>query len=334
MWRKIQKSLATVVPSLLLGLFLIVLVCYLNRWDSMTAVTLIPIWAWALFGMIACILSWVAFRGIPAVIVFSIWLLTGIGFSEESHGLFHELVQFLDPKAPLPEETSLRVIHVHANGSEDALRNAIDLEPDLLFVQMPPPDEFDTDLSNEAFEVDSATFIADELAILGRGELLATLEEEHGQAIHARIRIQDELILDLTCLRLEPSFPSPYLWRPSVWKDLTKRRIANRRLLRQSLGENQIVRPSTGRIVAGGFNTPARDDVFRPLDSNARTDAFAASGSGWGNTYPASSPALRSDQIWSSPNLIPYRTTPRRIPDSNHRLVIADFEIPQREEAN
>lgn len=332
MWRKIQKSLATVVPSLLLAVFVIVMVCYLNRWDSMTAVTLIPIWAWSIVGMLACILSWIAFRGIPAIIVFCIWLVTGIGFSEESHGLFKELIHSIDPKPAPPEEYSYRVVHVNAVESPDALRRAIDLKPDLLLVRSTPEESEVATLADEAFGVESAYFVADGLAILGRGELIATLREEHGRAIHARIRIGNEFIIDVTSIDLEPSYPSPYLWKPKVWSELTKRRVANRRLLRQSLGENQIVRPSTARIIGGGFNTPPGDDVFRPLESNSLTDAFAATGSGWGNTYPASSPALRFDQIWSSPNLVPFKTTTRRIPESNHRLVIADFEIPMREE--
>ena len=51
MWRPLKKTLATLVPALLLILFIAVMICFLNRWDSMVAVTLIPVWAWAAFGM-------------------------------------------------------------------------------------------------------------------------------------------------------------------------------------------------------------------------------------------------------------------------------------------
>ncbi len=330
MWRKLQKSLATVVPSLILAVFVIVMVCYLNRWDSMTAVTLIPIWAWAAVGMLACILSWIAFRGLPAVIVFCLWLVTGIGFSEESHGLFRELAASIDPPAKPDEDSSLRVISLNAAGMAENLHKVMDLDPDIVLVQEAPEESVIAELANEAYGVEQAYFVAAGQAILGRGELMASIVDENEVAIHARLKIDDEFIIDLTSVDLTPSYPTPYLWNFSRWKELANRRIANRRLLRKSLGENQITRTSTARLVAGGFNTPTGDDVFRPLESNSLIDAFAASGNGWGNTFPASYPALRFDQIWSSPNLVAHETTTQRLAKSDHRIVIADFEIPVR----
>lgn len=328
MWRKIQKSLATVIPSLILVVFLIVLACYLNRWDSMTAITLIPIWAWSAVGMLACILSWIVFRGIPSVIVFSIWLVFGITLSEETHGLFRELVQSIDPKAAPPEDRQFRVVSLNAAGSVEALEKAFDLEPDLVIVQNSPRGKEVTALADEEFGSDVSYFVASGQAIIGRGELMATLTGEGGKAIHARLKLPDGFLIDITGIHLDPSHPSPYLWKPGEWKKLTERRIANRRLLRKSLGENRITRSSTGRIVAGGFNTPPGDDVFRPLQSNDLIDTFRRSGTGWGNTYPANYPALRYDQIWSSTNLPPVRATTHRNSLTDHRMVVTDLALP------
>lgn len=318
------------IPSILLAVFLVVMVCYLNRWDSMTAITLIPVWAWAAVGMLACIISWIAFRGLPSLIVFSIWLVTAIGFSEETHALIRELIHSIDPQSIPPEDSQLRVVNLNAAHSGDALRKAFDLNPDLIIVQDAPDEAIITELANEKFGVERAIFVGAGQAILGRGELMASIVEDDGRAIHARFKLQDEFVIDLTSVDLEPSYPSPFLWRPAVWKELTERRVANRRLLRKSLGENQITRASTGRLIGGGFNTPPGDDVFRPLEGNALIDAFSVSGTGWGNTFPANYPALRFDQIWSSPNLLPFKTTTRRIAGTSHRMVISDFELPNR----
>lgn len=330
MWRKIQKSLATVIPSLILVVSLIVLASYLNRWDSMTAVTLIPIWAWSAVGMLACILSWIIFRGIPSVIVFSIWLVFGIGFSEETHALVRELGQSIDPKAAPPENRQFRVVSVNTAGSAEALGRAFDLNPDLVIVQESPGGKEVTSLADEEFGPDVSYFVAARQAIIGRGELMATLTGEDGKAIHARLKLRDGFVIDITSVYLDPSHPSPYLWKISEWRKLTDRRIANRRLLRKSLGENRITRNTTGRIVAGGFNTPPGDDVFRPLQSNGLIDTFRTSGTGWGNTYPANYPALRYDQIWSSTNLAPVKATTQRNPVSDHRMVVTDFALPVR----
>ncbi|MDF1826472.1 MAG: hypothetical protein P1U68_17640 [Verrucomicrobiales bacterium] len=329
MWRKIQKTLATVIPALLMVVFLIVMVCYLNRWDSMTAITLIPVWAWAAVGMLSCILSWLAFRGMPAVIVFCTWLIVGIAFSEESHGIFRELVQAINRRSPPEEERQLRVINLNAGRNPEAVKRVLDLEPDIVFIQDSPEEKLITEMTNEAFGVERIIFVGSNQAILASGELLNSLSESNGTAIHARIRIPSGFIVDLTSLDLPPCFPSPYLWRPETWKDLTQRRIQNRRLLRNNLGENQITRASTGRIVSGGFNTPAGDDVFRPLESNGLSDAFKSSGTGWGNTYPANCAALRFDQIWASQNLEPYQTFTRLNSVSKHRIVVSDFILPE-----
>lgn len=331
MWRKIQKSLATVIPSLILAVFLIVMVCYLNRWDSMTAITIIPIWAWAGAGMAACIISWIAFRGLPSVIVFCIWLVAGIGFSEETHGLVRELIYSIDRKPAPAEDSQLRVVNLNAAHSSDALRKAFSYNPDIIIVQDAPEETIVADLANEEFGVERAFVVAAGQAIIGRGELMASMVEDNGRAIHARLKLEDEFIIDLTSVDFEPSLPSPYLWRAATWKELTERRISNRRLLRKSLGENQITRSSTARLISGAFNTPPGDDVFRPLESNDLIDTFSVSGTGWGNTFPSNYPALRFDQIWSSPNLVPYKTTTRRISDSSHRMVISEFELPERE---
>lgn len=332
MWRKIQKTLATVIPSLLMTVFLVVMACYLNRWDSMTAVTLIPVWAWAAVGMLACLLSWVAFRGIPAVVVFCIWLIAGIAFSEESHGIFRELVQAIN-KTSLPEETRrLRVVNLKANGNPDVVKKALELEPDIVLIQDSPAENLISEMTNEAFGVDRIIFVDSNQAILASGELMNSLSESNGTAIHARVRIPSGFIVDLTSVDLPPSFPSPYLWKAATWKRLTERRIQNRRLLRNNLGENQITRSSTGRIVSGGFNTPTGDDVFRPLESNGLSDAFKTSGTGWGNTFPAKYAALRFDQIWVSPNLEPDKTFTRLSADSDHRIVVSDLILPEMAE--
>ncbi|MEM7601475.1 MAG: hypothetical protein AAF357_08680 [Verrucomicrobiota bacterium] len=331
MWRKIQRCLATIIPSLILAVFLIVMVCFMNRWDSMTAVTLIPIWAWAAVGMLACIVSWLAFRGIPAVIVFCVWLVTGIGFSEESHALFRELIRSIDPVAPPDEDSRIRVINLNAAQSAEALQKAFDLDPDIVIIQDAPEETAIAELANEEFGIESAFFAEAGHAFIGRGELMAAFVEENERAVHARLKMDDELIIDLTGVDLEPSFPTPYLWKVKKWRELTNRRISNRRFLRKCLGENQITRASTGRLISGGFNTPPGDDVFRPFESNLLTDTFEVSGTGWGNTFPASYPAFRFDQIWSSPNLVPYKTTTQRIAESGHRMVIVDFETPVRE---
>ena len=51
MWRKTQKTLATLIPSILLLTYVTVAISLLNRWDTMVPITLVPVWVWAGLGM-------------------------------------------------------------------------------------------------------------------------------------------------------------------------------------------------------------------------------------------------------------------------------------------
>src|SRR5690606_13453022 len=87
MWRKTQKTLATFVPAMLLLVYLTVAICLLNRWDAMVPVTLIPVWAWAGFGMLLSLLCGIFCRGLPSLLMFCLCLATAVLFSEETIGL-------------------------------------------------------------------------------------------------------------------------------------------------------------------------------------------------------------------------------------------------------
>lgn len=327
MWRNVQKFLATFLPSLLLLLFVGVLVCRLNQWDSMVAVTLVPFWAWATFGMIASLLTWIICRGVPAVVIFSVWFLAGIVIPEESHGLFRELIHTIDPKNPPPDDEVLRVVNVNANGTVEALSAVLELEPDILIVQHPPgkPDLAET--VRALYGMDGMLLAGTNHAILARGEFIDTISDPNASSIHARLRIPNDFLIDITSLELAPLLPRFSLWNPETWETLSWTRMQNRRQLRTHFGENEITRPNTARLVSGGFQTPPGDDVFHPLVANEMTDAFSVSGEGWGNTYPANYSYIRLDQIWVSDNLRPLRTTTRINPHSDHRTVIADLQL-------
>jgi len=331
MWRHLKKTLSTLVPALLLILFIAVMICFLNRWDSMVAITLIPVWAWAAFGMILSAISWFLFRGPFALVVFSIWMASGLILSEEPRSLVREL--FIPATGSQNDEAAtLRVVNVNAMGNEENLRSISTFEPDIVIVQQAPEcsvlEKFAIDLfGNEYMVVTNWSN-----AFLARGEIVNTLGETDSATLHVRMLTPAGFLIDVTNIELEPYLPSHKLWQIEVWSRLAQTRVENRRQLRHYLGENQLTSGTIGRIVSGGFGTPPGDDVFRPLESASMVDAFADSGVGWGNTYPADYPLVRLDQVWASPNLKPIKTFTALNPGSTHRIVVADFEIVPPEE--
>ncbi|MBM3498184.1 MAG: hypothetical protein FJX74_05890 [Armatimonadetes bacterium] len=80
-------------------------------------------------------------------------------------------------------------------------------------------------------------------------------------------------------------------------------------------------------LIAGDFNTPPRGRLYGRLRERA-TDAFAASGRGWGWTFPKSHPLLRIDYLWLTGGLEALRC--RRVAGgpSDHCAVVADIAVP------
>lgn len=329
MWRKIQKFLGTFVPTLLLILYFVVAICYLNRWDGMVPVTLTPVWAWSAAGMLVSLITWILCRGVYPGVLFTLFLFTAVAFSEETRGIVRELIVTLRKAPPAePSPRLLRVVSVRCNGKESALRLAAESKPDILLIQEAPDKMILEAVADQLYGVERSVSHHHNAAVIARGETLAWMGDPKSSTLHVRIRRLDGFILDVTNLDLDGCAPHLQMWRPTAWNDLIRRRTETRRLVRQFLGENPINRAKVGRIVGGGFGTPPGDDVFRPLQTNGMVDTYAASGIGWGNTYPAEFPVLRLDQIWSSKNLLPVRSETIPNPDSRHRIVVSDVEIP------
>ncbi len=329
MLRKIQRTLGSTLPVLLLIAYAFIAVCHLNRWDSMAAVTLVPIWAWAGIGMVVSILFWVVSRGIFPIIVFCVCLVTGVAFSEETLTIFREFKLTLSGESSAPaKQKHYRIVNVNCAASESAFGEAVDTKPDLLIVQEAPGEEVLEAAAKTLFGDESSVTIHLNNAILARGELLGVLTDPESATMHIRLKPPDGIILDITNLDLTGSAPRLDMWHPSVWIELKEARTRNRRLVRSALGENEITRSDIGRIICGGFGTPPGDDVFRPLEANGLIDTFAAVGTGWGNTRPSDYPVLRLDQIWVSANLKPLKSETRLNPSAPSRIVVSEVRLP------
>jgi vancomycin resistance protein VanJ len=78
-------------------------------------------------------------------------------------------------------------------------------------------------------------------------------------------------------------------------------------------------------ILGGDFNTPVPDAVFKLL--HRFHDAHREAGRGWGNTAVNNLPIARPDQIWLK-GLHAISVRAIRTQNSDHRLVLADIQVP------
>ncbi len=332
MFRKIFKSIGILVPVLLLLFYFTVVVCFLNRWDSVVPFTLIPFWLWTAIGAALSLLSWILFRHQISIIIFIVWLVTGIAFSYETRGMFREMAFALSPEKPSSladrEPDVFRIISVHCrDGDADAALETVPYDPDIIFLQRSPLLSELTEIGTKIYGVDAAIIRTHTNAIIARGEFLTTQTSEDKKAQHARLRLTKGQIIDLTNIELPRSLPTFKLWDTARWEPLILNRVENRKRMRKYLEGYNTSLELPPRIVGGDFGTSPGDNIFRPLKRSAFSDGYNTVGSDWGNTYPASTPFFRHTQFWLSNGIQPVRVRTVRSKHSDQKIVICDFKI-------
>ena len=340
MWRNFNKLLSLLIPSLILAGFFALLICFINRWDSATWITVIPIWIWAGIGAVLSLISWLVFRSAVSIIILCLWLVAGIALPEETRALLRDFKHDVTAESNDEDQEkfprSIRIVTINCHdGNIAAAREAIQLKPDIVLLQESPIRPEVNLLADEIFGGDENGFAVAHArgknAILCRGEILHQSFDKSSPCVHARIRLQPRAgVIDLSNVHLKNCLPSSRLWRKSERTDLTHARIFNRRLLRSFFAEYDKDGKQPPRVVAGEFATPPGDDIFRPLRDAGLQDAYSASGKGWGNTFTTGVPYLRPNQIWMSPGLILLETKTIVSEHSDHRIVILRFSDSEK----
>ena len=82
-------------------------------------------------------------------------------------------------------------------------------------------------------------------------------------------------------------------------------------------------------ILCGDFNTPPRGVEYARL-AERFTDAFAATGNGFGWSYSAKHPLLRIDYIWCNEKVRPIKAKILDWPHSDHKPLLADLALTAR----
>lgn len=336
MIRKALRILGNFIPVLLLLAYAVIVVCFLNRWDSVVPFTLIPFWIWMLAGALISLVFWLMFRIKNIMIVFFVWVISGVAFSYETRGMGREMAYALSSKkaATLSDRDSdvIRILSVNCDdGNIDAARVAIPYNPDIVFFQKAPLLSELTELATKIYGVDAAVLRSQTSAIIARGEFLNSVSSTEQQANHVRLRLPSEQLIDLTNLELPRSLPTFRLWDTRAWQPLIEKRKENRKRIRNALVNYNPTAELPPRIIGGDFGTQPGDDIFRPLERAGLTDSYFSAGSDWGNTYLAKTPFFRHTQFWISGEIEPVRVRSIRTKHSRQKMVLLDFRIKPTE---
>jgi hypothetical protein len=334
MLRTLRQILSITIPATLLLMNLGVVLCFWNRWDEWVAVTLVPIWAWAAFGVVVSGIVWPACKSRFALFTFALWLATGIALSDETAGLLREFraavtrgTPSLSLTANAPGPDRLRVATVNcADGMIEATETLEKTKPDLVLLQEAPESPLLAALADRLYGADAGVVRTARCAIIGRGRLSITHDDAAtGSLVATFERAGGGETIDVINLHLPSALPRTDLWRPDSWAELTERRRANRRLLRSLVEALPQRAGGRSQIAGGSFGTPPSDDIFRLLRNAGMADSFRQAGYGWGNTHPSTMPVLRIDQIWASEPYQPVRSETFSSGHSDHRQVVTDF---------
>lgn len=320
-------------PLAALGLHLSVTLFYVRRWDHAAAVTVFPFWAWGILGFSLAGLSWLIFRTRLALSITVLWVISIIVGSDETKPLLR--FNAVQPIAALPPDHEgkrvLRVITLNCRGQNPvSVTEVLPWQPDIVFFQESPGPWALLELAKKLYpdgNPQDHVLGGNECAIVTRGKKLGTYPTTW-KVLPGTIEL-DGRRLHLVCVHLQGAVTAVSLHRAQTWKLHYWNRQSRRAEMvqvRQWMEVLNLARNPAPVIIAGDFNAPAGDAVFRELQPDF-TNAFDAVGSGWPDTYPNFAPVLRIDHIYTNAPFTPISARTVKTANSDHRMVVADFVL-------
>ena len=313
--------------SLLLHLFTVY--CYAQQPDRFAAFTVMPIWLWGGFGLSLTIVAFLFLRASLSMVMTAVWAVTLLVGSDEARVLanFGKVAPLRGKAETHKGKRVLRVVTLncafftYGNPANDIAT----WQPDVVLLQ---------DIA--AHQVRQ---VADVLygghgdyrahqtnGIVTRWKIQREIRNPNQRDHQVTILTPTGATFEIVNVHLRTAATDLRLWSPSAWQEHRSNRI----LRTQELNFTQQVLaqttdfPNTPTLFGGDFNAPATDVVHRQLTRDF-VDAFAASGTGWGNTYQRRFPILRIDQIYATRHFTPVRSQAASTRNSDHRMVVADF---------
>ncbi len=332
------------IPRLLviasLVLHVITAASYIRQPDLMAAFTVYPIWMWSLLGLFLSVTAFLFWRAQLSLMLATLWLLTILTASDESHALVNigkEIPQAGKAK-PFRSQKTLRICTINWGavnlGSEEVRKQAqiiADYQPDILFMQEIP--EWQTQIiADIVYPIRGDFRVEKRSAIFTKWQIHQSIPNPMQHSHHSTLRLPktrqhpEGRLIDCINFHLKSAITDMRLWDSSCWKN----HAANRKLQRKqviwslTLLQNSTPFPDRPVIAAGDLNAPASDPLHDLLRGHF-TDSFNDVGVGWANTWHRRIPFQRIDYIYTNSLLRPVRSRNVAIPASDHLMVVSDF---------
>ncbi len=316
-----------VVASLLLHAFTVL--TYSVQPDRLAAFTVLPFWLWCGMGLGLSVVAYYFLKASLSLIVSGIWAITLLIGSDECKVLANIGKQppITGQAEPYRGKPVIRVASLNCAllGKGDPSLDLARWQPDIVLLQEVLPDQVQQ-ISTALFGKQGDFRYHQTNAVITRWKIRHEIRNHTYRNMQVSVITPTGMEIKILNLHLLSAATDLQLWRRDAWKrhhdNRRQRKIELSNTLQMLEETSQF--PNQATIIGGDFNAPATDVVHRQLTEFA-TDAFQASGTGWGNTFPWRFPILRIDFLYATNHLTPVRCRAVTTRHSDHRLVIADF---------
>jgi endonuclease/exonuclease/phosphatase family metal-dependent hydrolase len=325
-WRYLP--LALLVLSLFLHL--ITLVLYVRLPLRFAAFTVFPIWVWGSIGLTLASITFLFFRIRISLALILIWLFTILLMSDEAKSIGRIGSETVEAGVParFADSSVLRVVTLNCAGRADPITAVESYVPDIVFLQEIPHAYHLKHLIDKLYSGhgDYRYDSAKRCAVIVRGQIVnqEPVAKYRSQLVTAVMPSGRRL--QLLNVHLQSAATNLRFYDRDCWREHSQNRLLRQLELTYALQllKQRTEYPRIPALIAGDFNAPANDAVYKILKPEFN-DAYAQAGSGWGNTYHRALPLLRIDHIYGSAHLLPVRARVIECTDSDHRMVVADF---------
>ncbi len=314
--------------SLLLHVFTVY--CFSRQPDRFAAFTVMPIWLWGGFGLILSTVAYYFLRASLSLIMTAVWAITLLVGADEARVLAN-----FGKSPPLPGQAALhegmpvlRVVTLNA-AIFDYGNPATDIaawQPDIVLLQ----DAFPYQVRQIADVIygGRGDYRAHQTnGVVTRWKIQREIRDPSRRDQQVTILLPNSREIEVVNVHLSTAATDLRFWEKSAWSSHRINRAVRLHelsLTRQVLEQTTPNFPDAPVIFGGDFNAPATDIIHQQMHRDF-VDAFAAAGTGWGNTYQRRFPILRIDHLYATRHFVPVRSRVVVSKNSDHRMVVADF---------
>ena len=292
-------------------------------------ITVWPYWFWSALFIASALLLSALLRWRRTVLVVGFALLTGLLLNEEPwfvlRGLWHDSAQTVEAAGESGD--LLQVVTLNTGGgNNEAIRDALALEPDIILLQESPGVGDLERVTPKGWEHAGWS----DAAVLVRGNLHASEHTKYlAHEMYVVRAVPERLGRPLTVISTHLVLPSlcTDVWRPKVWRDARRLSQSRGETIQHLLKQRDRYGDDLPVLIGGDFNTGAGNWLLEPLPANGLRDVFGAAGRGWPNTFSDEFPMERIDFIWADSHFRPLDARVVVTSHSDHRMVMAELLV-------